>query len=120
MSAQGGWTSRFEDCSRICLACRERCGDRQRDETTCYYRRSITMLRQRRLFVESLEHRLVPSTYYLHQGDILQKFIHAAQPGDVLLLDAGATFLGTVTLEAKPSPSNLPITIATNLFPLSS
>src|SRR6266404_3050571 len=77
------------------------------------------MIRRRRLSAEALETRLVPSTYNLHQGDNLQSTIHAASPGDVILLDAGATFLGAITLEAKANPSNQPITIATNLFPLS-
>src|SRR5437764_14984151 len=75
------------------------------------------MKRRRRLAVELLEDRLVPSTYNLHQGDNLQKTVHAAQPGDTILLDAGATF-GPVVLEAKSNPNNLMITIATNQFPL--
>ena len=44
----------------------------------------------RRLYVEFLEARFLPSTYYLHQGDDLQKTINAAHPGDYLLLDPGA------------------------------
>src|SRR5438094_10549130 len=75
------------------------------------------MKRRRRLAVELLEDRLVPSTYNLHQGDNLQKTVHAAQPGDTILLDAGATF-GPIVLEAKSNPNNLMITIATNQFPL--
>jgi hypothetical protein len=38
----------------------------------------------------------------LHNGDSLQDALDAARPGDTLLLDAGATFLGPFTLPAKP------------------
>jgi len=76
------------------------------------------MLKRQRLCAETLELRLVPSTYSLHQGDSLQATIHAALPGDTILLDVGATFLGPITLEAKANPLKLPITIATNQFPL--
>jgi hypothetical protein len=79
------------------------------------------MMRTRRLCAELLESRLVPSTYYLHQGGNLQSTIDAAQPGDSILLDAGATFTGPITLDAKVihGPNKLWITIATNNFPLS-
>jgi hypothetical protein len=72
---------------------------------------------KRQLCVELLESRLVLSTYYLHQGDSLQQAIDAAQPGDTLLLDAGATFMGPITLDAKANPNNLWISIETNSFP---
>src|SRR5579871_5395158 len=81
-------------------------------------KRRIRMLKRQRLCAETLELRLVPSTYSLHQGDSLQATIHAALPGDTILLDVGATFLGPITLEAKANPLKLPITIATNQFPL--
>jgi hypothetical protein len=77
------------------------------------------MMRRRRLHAEPLETRLVPSTYYLHQGANLQRAIDGAHPGDFILLDAGATYMGTITLWAKANPLKLPLTIATNLFPLS-
>src|SRR5947207_10565329 len=92
-------------------------GDGGRDSSGLI--RRTQMIRRRRLSTEALETRLVPSTYNLHQGDNLQSTIHAALPGDAILLDAGATFLGAITLEAKANPSKQPITIATNLFPLS-
>ena len=76
------------------------------------------MTSKRRLCVELLEVRLVPSTYYLHQGDSLQNAIDAAHPGDTILLDAGATFTGPITLVAKPNPNNQWLAIETNNFPL--
>src|SRR5947209_16997255 len=77
------------------------------------------MRSRRQLRAERLESRLVPTTYNLHQGANLQQTIDAAQPGDSILLDAGATF-GPITLDAKSNPQKQWITIQTNLFPLSS
>lgn len=51
--------------------------------------------------VEQIESRFLPSTVYLHAGDSLQAAINNAQPGDQLILDAGATFLGPITLPYK-------------------
>src|SRR5205823_404881 len=81
-------------------------------------RRKENAMPSRRLYVEFLEARFLPSTYYLHQGDDLQKTINAAHPGDYLLLDPGATFLGPITLNAKANPDNQWITIETNNSPL--
>jgi hypothetical protein len=80
------------------------------------------MKSRRPLRAELLEHRFLPTTFNLHQGDNLQATIDSAQPGDTILLDAGATFTGPITLDAKPIPVvNLPlISIATNDFPLGS
>jgi hypothetical protein len=44
---------------------------------------------------------------------MLQSTIDSAVPGDTILLDAGATFMGPITLDAKPNRSNLWITIQT-------
>ncbi|HLJ98165.1 MAG TPA: hypothetical protein VKU02_33705, partial [Gemmataceae bacterium] len=75
-------------------------------------------MRRRRLLVEALESRFVLSTYLLHQGANLQRALDGVHPGDTILLDPGATFMGTITLYAKANPLKLPITIATNQFPL--
>lgn len=41
------------------------------------------------------------ATVSVHAGDDLQAALNAAQPGDVLLLDAGATFTGNFVLPVK-------------------
>ena len=41
------------------------------------------------------------TTYNVHQGDNLQTFINNAALGDVIVLDAGATFTGNFKLPAK-------------------
>jgi hypothetical protein len=55
----------------------------------------------------------VPSSYaapiYVHAGDDLQTAINSAQPGDVLILDAGATFNGPITLPSKDGSSYITI-----------
>jgi len=43
------------------------------------------------------------TTYYVHQGDNLQTVINNANLGDVIVLDAGATFTGNFTLPNKTS-----------------
>jgi hypothetical protein len=45
------------------------------------------------------------ATVTVHAGDNLQAAIDAAQPGDTLLLDAGATFTGNFLLPAKSGSS---------------
>jgi hypothetical protein len=80
----------------------------------------MRMTSKRRLCVEFLESRLVLSTFYLQQGDSLQSAIDAAQPGDTILLDPGATFTGPIYLDAKANPDNQWISIETNNFPLAS
>ncbi len=52
-------------------------------------------------------------TIYVNQGDDLQAAINAAQPGDRILLQAGATFAGNFTLPAKTGTAS--ITIRTNI-----
>ncbi len=42
------------------------------------------------------------ATLAVHAGDDLQAAIDRAQPGDVLMLDAGATFTGNFVLPVKP------------------
>jgi hypothetical protein len=54
-----------------------------------------------RLHMEAMEPRLVLSVVSLHAGDDLQAAINSAQPGDTLILDAGATFTGPITLPNK-------------------
>src|SRR5205085_10002830 len=39
-------------------------------------------------------------------GGDLQAALDAAQPGDIILLEAGATFTGNFTLPAKPKPGS--------------
>jgi hypothetical protein len=85
---------------------------------TANHERRTQMRSKRRLRVELLESRLVPSTFYLHQGDSLQHAIDIAQPGDSIMLDRGATFTGPITLDAKANPNNKWISIETNNFPL--
>src|ERR1044072_4342199 len=43
---------------------------------------------------------------YVHQGDNLQEAINNAQPGETLILDAGATFTGPIILRAKPNSTS--------------
>src|SRR5262245_22999380 len=50
--------------------------------------------------VEALESRRVLSVIPVHAGDNLQAAVNRAQPGDTLVLDAGATF-GPVVLPYK-------------------
>jgi hypothetical protein len=63
--------------------------------------RTTRMMKTRRLFVEQLESRIVPTIYHLHQGDSLQNAINMATQGDTILLDPGATFMGPITLGSK-------------------
>jgi hypothetical protein len=51
--------------------------------------------------IEQMESRLVPSVVNLHAGDNLQAALNHAQPGDQLVLDAGAIFSGPITLPNK-------------------
>jgi hypothetical protein len=51
---------------------------------------------------------------YVQAGGDLQAEINAAQPGDELWLEAGATFVGPFTLPAKPNPDGSYITIRTS------
>lgn len=68
--------------------------------------------------LETFEPRVVPSTFYLHQGDSVQHAIALANPGDDIILDAGATFRGPITLLSKPNPDQRWITIESNNFNL--
>ena len=53
--------------------------------------------------VEALEKRQVLSILSVHAGDDLQGLLdHVATPGDTVVLDAGATFVGPITLPDKP------------------
>src|SRR5262249_33512907 len=90
---------------RVCAqaACPETAKDERRPR----------MMRKQQLCAEPLESRLVPTTFSLHQGGNLQNAIDAAQPGDTILLDAGATFTGPITLDAKKGPNKW-ITIQSN------
>jgi hypothetical protein len=54
-----------------------------------------------RLHLEQMELRLVPSIIPVHAGDNLQTAINRAQPGDQIVLDAGATFTGPISLPNK-------------------
>ncbi len=49
------------------------------------------------------------ATLAVHAGDDLQAAIDRAQPGDVLLLDAGATFTGNFVLPVKPGAAYITI-----------
>lgn len=49
------------------------------------------------------------ATVEVHAGEDLQAAIDRAQPGDVLLLDAGATFTGNFVLPVKPGASYITI-----------
>lgn len=51
------------------------------------------------------------ATTLVHAGDNLQAALNAAQPGDTLLLEAGATFTGNFVLPVKTG--NLVITVST-------
>ena len=52
-----------------------------------------------------------PSVINVKAGGDLQKAIDRAQPGDTILLEAGASFIGPFTLPAKASSSTLFVTI---------
>ncbi|RPJ84449.1 MAG: hypothetical protein EHM13_04215, partial [Acidobacteria bacterium] len=54
------------------------------------------------------------STRLVGPGDNLQAAIDAARPGDVILLQAGATFVGNFVLPARPPGDTRPITIRTS------
>ncbi|HVG31795.1 MAG TPA: hypothetical protein VM911_01885, partial [Pyrinomonadaceae bacterium] len=45
------------------------------------------------------------ATLTVPAGGDLQSAINAAQPGDTILLEAGASFIGPFTLTAKSSPN---------------
>jgi hypothetical protein len=49
------------------------------------------------------------ATTYVHAGSNLQTAINSTQPGDVLVLDAGATFTGPITLPSKGGSSYITI-----------
>jgi hypothetical protein len=51
--------------------------------------------------MEAMETRLVPSILNLHAGGNLQAALNNAQAGDTIILDAGATFFGPITLPNK-------------------
>ncbi|HLJ97932.1 MAG TPA: hypothetical protein VKU02_32515, partial [Gemmataceae bacterium] len=51
--------------------------------------------------LEEMEARRVLSVVPVHAGDSLQAAIDHAQPGDTLILDAGATFSGPISLPNK-------------------
>ena len=49
------------------------------------------------------------ATIVVRAGDNLQTALNTAQPGDVLMLDAGATFTGNFTLPVKSGASYITI-----------
>lgn len=53
------------------------------------------------------------ATITVRAGDNLQSALNAAQPGDVLLLEAGATFTGNFTLPVKAGASYITVRSAT-------
>ncbi len=57
------------------------------------------------------------NTIRVNQGDNLQLAINSAQRGDIILLQAGATFVGNFTLPAKPGNGWIVITTDTQLPP---
>jgi hypothetical protein len=60
--------------------------------------------------VEALEERQVLTILSVHAGDDLQMILnHVAMPGDTVVLDAGATFLGPITLPNKPGDARITI-----------
>src|SRR5207245_4351996 len=68
----------------------------------CFRKRAGRTRKQSlRLQMEQMESRLVPSVVQVHAGDNLQAAINHAQPGDQLVLDAGATFTGPIILPNK-------------------
>ncbi len=54
------------------------------------------------------------ATTYVHSGDNLQTALNNASPGDVLVLDAGASFTGPFTLPNKGSGVTQYITITSS------
>ena len=60
-----------------------------------------TRKRSLHLHMEQMESRMLLSVVNLHAGNDLQAAINNAQPGDTLILDAGATFTGPITLLNK-------------------
>src|SRR5437879_7388728 len=57
------------------------------------FRKRATRMRKQFLpQMEQMECRLVPSVVSVHAGEDLQVAINHAQPGDQLVLDAGASF----------------------------
>jgi hypothetical protein len=58
------------------------------------------------MFVPS---RAIAATIQVQAGDSLQPALDAAQPGDLILLQAGATFVGNFVLPAKPGAAFITI-----------
>src|SRR5437660_8319858 len=54
------------------------------------------------------------ATVFVNAGKDIQIALDAAQPGDTIVLQAGATFTGTFTLPAKNAASTDYITIRTS------
>ncbi len=61
----------------------------------------------------ALSARLEAATTLVRAGDNLQSALNAAQPGDVLLLEAGARFVGNFVLPVKPGATYITVRSAT-------
>src|SRR5687767_10367816 len=55
----------------------------------------------------------VAGTITVRAGDNLQAALDASQPGDIILLEAGATFLGNFTLPVKSGASYITVRSST-------
>ena len=75
---------------------------------------SVTIVELPRVYVDTTMPTQTGQTITVNSGGNLQTAINNAQPGDTIILQAGATFNGKITLPAKSNPNNKWIVIRTS------
>src|SRR5262245_21815248 len=77
---------------------------------SAYHRRMIRLWLQRGLFIlgaTAIALHAEGATVTVQSGDNLQTALNAAQPGDTLMLEAGATFVGNFVLPVKNGTADI-------------